>query len=224
VLEKFAAKHFKSNAHLVLSPATRDVKVARKWFAGVGGALDGVIAKQHRHAVPVRQPHGHGEGQEAPHRRLRRGRVPLREQVEDGCRLTAPGPCTTKTACSIHVGFCSSFKTDERKKLAKMLEPLIKEPGFTGRAPGGPSRWSPERSGEWKPVAPKLVVEVRYDHFTNDRFRHGTAFLRWRPDKAPEAVHDEAGGAGERGESAQVPDGGTARDPTQERLSGIRGR
>jgi ATP-dependent DNA ligase len=90
-----------------------------------------------------------------------------------------------------HVGFCSSFKTDQRKRLAKMLEPLIKEPGFTGRAPGGPSRWSTERSGEWKPVAPKLVVEVRYDHFTNERFRHGTAFLRWRPDKAPKQCRME---------------------------------
>jgi ATP-dependent DNA ligase len=29
------------------------------------------------------------------------------------------------------------------------------------------------------------VVEVRYDHVTGDRFRHGTKFLRWRPDKAP---------------------------------------
>ncbi len=84
-----------------------------------------------------------------------------------------------------HVGFCSSFKTDERKKLAAMLEPLIEKPGFTGRAPGGPSRWSTERSSEWQPLAPKIVVEVRYDHFTGGRFRHGTAFLRWRPDKAP---------------------------------------
>jgi len=29
------------------------------------------------------------------------------------------------------------------------------------------------------------VVEVCYDHFTGDRFRHGTKLLRWRPDKAP---------------------------------------
>jgi ATP-dependent DNA ligase len=57
--------------------------------------------------------------------------------------------------------------------------------GFTGRAPGGPSRWSSERSGEWKALRPELVVEVRYDHFTSGRFRHGTKFLRWRPDKAP---------------------------------------
>ena len=61
----------------------------------------------------------------------------------------------------------------------------MKAPGFTGQAPGGPSRWSTARSAEWQPLAPKLVVEVQYDHFSGGRFRHGTSFLRWRPDKAP---------------------------------------
>jgi ATP-dependent DNA ligase len=58
-------------------------------------------------------------------------------------------------------------------------------PGFTGNAPGGPSRWSTGRSAQWQPLRPKLVVEVRYDHFSGHRFRHGTKFLRWRPDKSP---------------------------------------
>jgi len=62
---------------------------------------------------------------------------------------------------------------------------LAQPPGFTGRSPGGPSRWSDERSAAWTPLRPELVVEVRYDHVTNDRFRHGTKLLRWRPDKAP---------------------------------------
>jgi ATP-dependent DNA ligase len=61
----------------------------------------------------------------------------------------------------------------------------VKPPGFTGQAPGGPSRWSTARSAEWQPLAPKLVVEVQYDHFSGGRFRHGTSFLRWRPDKPP---------------------------------------
>jgi ATP-dependent DNA ligase len=85
-----------------------------------------------------------------------------------------------------HVGFTSSFKTDEKPALTKKLEKLIKPPGFTGNAPGGPSRWATERSAEWQPLAPKLVIEVQYDHFTGGRFRHGTKFLRWRPDKKPE--------------------------------------
>jgi ATP-dependent DNA ligase len=82
-----------------------------------------------------------------------------------------------------HVGFISGFKVSERSVLTEKFERLRKPPGFTGNAPGGPSRWSTERTGEWEPVAPKIVVEVAYDHFTGGRFRHGTRFLRWRSDK-----------------------------------------
>ena len=84
-----------------------------------------------------------------------------------------------------HVGFTSSLPAGQRKGLTERLQRLIEPPGFTGRAPGGPSRWSTERSGEWVPLKTKLVAEVQYDHFSGERFRHGTKFLRWRPDKAP---------------------------------------
>jgi ATP-dependent DNA ligase len=84
-----------------------------------------------------------------------------------------------------HVGFTSAFKASERRALTKKFETLKKPPGFTGNAPGGPSRWSTDRTGEWEPVAPSVVVEVAYDHFTGGRFRHGTKFLRWRLDKKP---------------------------------------
>ena len=84
-----------------------------------------------------------------------------------------------------HVGFTSVFTREQRRELTKKFEALKKSPGFTGNAPGGPSRWSTDRTGEWKPVAPQVVVEVAYDHFTGGRFRHGTKILRWRPDKAP---------------------------------------
>jgi ATP-dependent DNA ligase len=84
-----------------------------------------------------------------------------------------------------HVGFTSSIAQARRAALTRRLEKLIAPPGFTGNAPGGPSRWSTERSTEWQPLQPKLVVEVRYDHVTADRFRHGTRLLRWRPDKRP---------------------------------------
>jgi ATP-dependent DNA ligase len=83
-----------------------------------------------------------------------------------------------------HVGFTSAIKNDEKPALTEKLERLIGKPGFTGNAPGGPSRWSSERSAQWCPLKPKLVVEVCYDHFSGDRFRHGTSILRWRPDKA----------------------------------------
>ena len=84
-----------------------------------------------------------------------------------------------------HVGFTSAFKTSEKAALTKKFEALKKPPGFTGNAPGGPSRWSTERSAEWEPVDPKVVVEVTYDHFTGGRFRHGTKIVRWRKEKAP---------------------------------------
>ena len=90
-----------------------------------------------------------------------------------------------------HVGFCSSLSAAERKGLTARLQRLRKPPGFTGRAPGGPSRWSTERTSQWEPLDPKLVVEVGYDHVTAGRFRHGTRFVRWRPDKAPEQCRME---------------------------------
>ncbi len=84
-----------------------------------------------------------------------------------------------------HVGFTATLHDFDRKALTEQLEAMIMPPGFTGNAPGGPSRWSTERSGEWQPLRPELVVEVRYDHVSGGRFRHGTRLLRWRPDKAP---------------------------------------
>src|SRR5215216_7577297 len=80
-----------------------------------------------------------------------------------------------------HVGFTSSMSADERQRITPILEGLAGGEGFTGRAPGGPSRWSTKRSSEWEPLAPKLVVEVEFDHFTGDRFRHVIRLLPWRP-------------------------------------------
>ena len=85
-----------------------------------------------------------------------------------------------------HVGFTSAIPSAERPALTKQLESLIQPPGFTGSAPGGPSRWNTARSMAWEPLKPVLVAEVRYDQVTSRRFRHGTGFLRWRPDKDPE--------------------------------------
>ena len=84
-----------------------------------------------------------------------------------------------------HVGFTSTIKREDKPALTKKLKPLVTSSSFTGNTPGGPSRWSTKRSAEWVPLKPKLVVEVCYDHFSGDRFRHGTRLLRWRPDKAP---------------------------------------
>jgi ATP-dependent DNA ligase len=86
-----------------------------------------------------------------------------------------------------HIGFSSSFTREERKKLKRILKPLMGGEGFSGKAPGGPSRWTRDaRDTEWFPLKPKLVGEFQYDHFSGGRFRHGTKFLRWRPEKKPE--------------------------------------
>jgi len=84
-----------------------------------------------------------------------------------------------------HVGFTSSITAADRSELTKKLERLIEPPGFTGNAPGGPSRWSRGKENAWQPLKLKLVVEVCFDHVSSNRFRHGTKLLRWRPDKAP---------------------------------------
>ncbi|MBA3645091.1 MAG: ATP-dependent DNA ligase [Gemmatimonadaceae bacterium] len=182
-LEKFAAKQLATSDSILLSPATRELKVVKRWFGNVGGALDGVIAKE------VDSSYMTGE---------RAGMVKIKQLrtvdcVIGGFRYASKGSVIgsillglyDRTGLLHHVGFCSGFTAQQKKELTPKLEALIKPPGFTGQAPGGPSRWSTERSAEWKPLANKLVVEVQYDHYTGGRFRHGTRFLRWRPDKAP---------------------------------------
>lgn len=84
-----------------------------------------------------------------------------------------------------HVGFTSAIPEAEQAALEARLEALIEPPGFTGKSPGGASRWATDRSANWHPLRPKLIVEVRYDQVTGNRFRHGAKFLRWRPDKVP---------------------------------------
>jgi ATP-dependent DNA ligase len=182
-LEAFAAKYFRKDGGIVLSPATTDVRTARRWFTGVGAALDGVIAKR----LDLDYRSGTRDGM------VKIKNLRTADCVVGGFRYATKGKAVGSLLLGLydedgllhHVGFCSSFKTAERAKLSTIVEPLIQPPGFTGQAPGGPSRWSTERSTQWQPLAPKLVVEVQYDHFTGGRFRHGTRFLRWRPDKSP---------------------------------------
>jgi ATP-dependent DNA ligase len=193
-LEGFADRYFIKGSQVRLSPATTELAVVRRWFANVGGGLDGIIAKE------LDEPYHSGE---------RRGMVKVKqlrtvECVVGGFRYASKGKLVGSLLLGLyndeglldHVGFCSSLTTEQKKELTPKLEKLVKKPGFTGQAPGGPSRWSTERSAQWQPLAPKLVVEVQYDHFTGGRFRHGTKFLRWRPDKAPgQCTTDQLEGA-----------------------------
>ena len=181
-LDAFAGKFLKSNPTIHLSPATADLNTARKWFnAGVG--LDGVIAK--------RRDFPYESGERTGMQKIKTQRTA--DCVVGGFRYLEKQPLVGSLLLGLyddagkldHVGFTSSIHASDRAALTRKLKKLIKPPGFTGRAPGGPSRWSTKRSTEWEPLAPELVVEVQFDHFSGGRFRHGTKLLRWRPDKAP---------------------------------------
>jgi ATP-dependent DNA ligase len=91
-----------------------------------------------------------------------------------------------------YVGHTSSFKAAEKRELLEKLRPLINaENSPMGRMPGGPSRWTGTRDLSWVSVEPVLVCEVSFDHMQGDRFRHGTTFQRWRPDKDPKDCNFE---------------------------------
>ncbi len=182
-LEAFAAKWFPPGGLVRLSPATTQIATARKWFGALGATLDGVIAKQ------IDAPYAAGERTAMVKIKARR----TADCVVGGFRYAEKKRVVGSLLLGLydgdgvlhHVGFCSGLKTAERPALTRKLEAVRGGPGFTGRAPGGPSRWSTKRSTEWEPLRPELVVEVEFDHVTGERFRHGTTLLRWRPDKAP---------------------------------------
>ena len=181
-LEAFANKYLAKNRSFLVSPATTDVKVARQWLRTMRGQLDGLVAKSRS------APYAPGERAMQKIKNLRTA-----DCVVGGFRYGSKSKLVGSLLLGLydaagllhHVGFTSSMPAESRPALTRKLEKIVKPPGFTGRAPGGPSRWSSERSGEWQPVRPELVVEVQYDHFTSGRFRHGTKLVRWRPDKAP---------------------------------------
>jgi ATP-dependent DNA ligase len=204
-LESFASTNDIDRVGIVLSPATRDVDAAREWLAGRAGT-DGVVAK--RLDLP------YASGERTAMEKIKRKRTA--DCVVGGFRYASKGRIVGSLLLGLydeqgtlhHVGFTSSLSADERARITPKLEALRAEPGFTGRAPGGPSRWSTSRSSEWEPLEPTLVVEIEYDHYTGGRFRHGTKFLRWRPDKSPtqcrlnqvaEARQESAHRAGKQG-------------------------
>jgi ATP-dependent DNA ligase len=183
-LEAFVEREVGDETGLLLSPVTTRMATVKRWFRSVGGGLDGVVAK--RRDLPYLS------GERTGMQKMKTMRTA--DCVVGGFRYASKGP---KVVGSLllglyddegrlhHVGFTSNIARDEKAALTTRLEKLVKAPGFTGKSPGGPSRWSTERTGDWEPLAPKLVVEVQFDHFSGGRFRHGTSFLRWRPDKKP---------------------------------------
>jgi ATP-dependent DNA ligase len=172
-------------SRVLLSPATEVRAEGERFLKDLAAAgFDGVVAKR------LDAPYAFGERTAMV--KVKRARTA--DCVVGGFRYSANGREVGSLLLGLynaegrldHVGFTSSFTAKERAKLLAVVKPLMGPPGFTGKSPSGPSRWSQGRSTEWESLRPELVCEVRFDHFTAGRFRHGTKFLRWRPDKTPE--------------------------------------
>jgi ATP-dependent DNA ligase len=183
-LEAFG-KRFLGGDAIRLSKSTVKRATVDRWFATVGGALDGVVAK--------RLDSDYRSGSRDGVQKIKKLRSA--DCVVGGFRYASNAKVIGSLLLGLydargklnHVGFTSGLSEDERRQLVRKLKPLVRPPGFTGRSPGGPSRWSTDRTDEWEPLSPKLVVEVSYDHVSDERFRHGTRLLRWRTDKAPKS-------------------------------------
>jgi ATP-dependent DNA ligase len=182
-LERFLAS-VPEGSLIRLSPATTERKVANDWFNKFGSAgLDGVMAKR------LGEPYHSGD---------RDGMVKVKHLKSADCVVGGfrYGEGTRSVGSLllglyddegrlVYIGHSSSIKKSDRDALTKQLESLRAENPFEVRVPGGPSRWATEKSGEWEPLRPELVCEVEYDYFSQGRFRHGSKFLRWRPEKKP---------------------------------------
>jgi len=178
-LERFAEQYLDDNGIVRLSPATEDIEVARKWLALAGRSLDGIVAKR------VDLPYQPG---------LCKAVQKIKPALTVDCVVGGViGGTAGKPISHVLLGLyddgllhfigSAPLNASEGKKLATMIAGLIQPPGFTGRLPGEAGTQFGRRVSEWQPLAPRLVAEVQYGHFTGGRFRHGAKFIRWRPDK-----------------------------------------
>jgi ATP-dependent DNA ligase len=181
-LAEFAARYLDGHPRLRLSPHTGDLKEAKRWLAKTRGGLDGVVAKL------ADAPYATGERTAM----IKVKRMRSADCVVGGFRWSKKGRTIGSLLLGLyddgklyHVGFCSALNAKVRKEADERVIPLRGGEGFDGRGPTVVSRWRKEGTGEWEAVRPEVVVEVEYDHFTQGRFRHGTRFHRWRPDKEP---------------------------------------
>ena len=182
LLEQFYETYCSKEKAIRLSPQTDSLSEAMDWLSSSGWYIDGIVAKKNTDVY-------------VPGERVMQKYKPMRtaDCVVGGFRYGKDSDEVGSLLLGLyddagrlnHVGFTSAIAKADKPSLTKKLERLIQEPGFTGNAPGAPSRWSTDRSTQWKPLSPKLVVEVSFDHVTDSRFRHGTKLIRFRPDKSP---------------------------------------
>jgi ATP-dependent DNA ligase len=182
------------STQVLLTPDSDDPEVAEGWFDSFAPlGLDGVIGKR----ADLRYVPGERV-------MVKVKRIKTADCVVGGYRLSKSGDGVGSLLLGLYddggvlhfVGHTSSFKADERRRLLKDLQPMVKEGAAFGhgRTPGGPSRWTAGRELPWVELKPKLVCEVAYDKMQGERFRHATRLLRWRDDKKPrECTFDQLG-------------------------------
>lgn len=180
-LDAFVEENFKPSRIIRPSPSTMDAALAQQWLEGSLARLDGVVAKRDL-------PYAFGR---------RDAVVKIKRSYTADCVVGGFRAATDGSIASLllglydddgklnHVGFVGSMNARERRRAAELLQPIVEPPGFTGTAPGGPSRWRRGHDAPWFPVRSQVVVEIAFDHVTGHRFRHATRLLRWRPDKPP---------------------------------------
>jgi ATP-dependent DNA ligase len=163
------------DAPLDLTPTVFDPDGAQEWLEGA----EGVVAKEM--SAPYRP------GERTGMLKIKRIRTidavvmgwrPGKEEGTVGSLILAlydeSGELRT-------VGHTSGFSAKEKRELPAKLKPY--ETGQRGM--GDPSRWASDRELEWIELRPELVVEITFDHTSNDRIRHGAKISRWREDKPP---------------------------------------
>jgi ATP-dependent DNA ligase len=185
-LEKRRRELERKAKKFLLSPASRDRKQAERWLARLEQAgLDGVIAK--RLGSPYRPGSREAVVKVKPYRTADCVIVGFRwSDKADGRISTLLLGLYGDEGELDFVGHCSGFPAPVRRELEEKLPKMVSKGKLSDkRIPGGQSRWSAGRELDWNPVRPKLVVEVRYDKLERNRFRHGTKFIRFRPDKDP---------------------------------------
>ena len=162
----------------MLSKATLSASTARKWLAK-GSGLDGIVAK------PLDEPYRPGE------RVMRKFKVwhtvdaVLGGYYEDEATGTIDSllfGLYGDDGLLHYVGHSRVY--DDAAEIEKLLEPLKGGTGFTGRRPGGKSRWTGKKQ-KIVLLDPVLVAELSADHISGGQFRHGSRLIRWRTDKAP---------------------------------------
>jgi ATP-dependent DNA ligase len=163
---------------LMLSPATSSLKTAESWLKLAGQGMDGVMAKRlGDHYQPGKRAMQkfklwksidcvvggiYEDG---------RGHVEhlLLGLYDDDGKLN-------------YIGRCPAPGTEA--EIRKKLKPVMGGEGFTGHKPQPTNRWTGKKHTAVM-LKPKLVLEASADHVAGGRMRHGSRFMRWRPDKKP---------------------------------------